>query len=83
MKVAFICNPSYSGCSDQDDRSSRPILGKSLQEDPISTNKRWTWWQESVTPATWRNVKRNIQVQANPGINMTPYAKTNKQTVKA
>jgi hypothetical protein len=36
--VAHVCNSSYSGGRDQEDRDSKPAL-KNLGDPPISTNK--------------------------------------------
>jgi hypothetical protein len=37
VPVAHTCNPSYSGCRDQEDLGSKPAQANSLR-DPISKN---------------------------------------------
>jgi hypothetical protein len=50
--VAHACNPSYSGCRDQEDQSLKPAPANSSQyfisKKPI-TRKR-AWWSEAPVP---------------------------------
>jgi hypothetical protein len=52
------CNLSYSGGRDQEDQSSKPILGKNLARPP-SQPTNLMWWCTPMIPA----MNKRLQVQ--------------------
>jgi hypothetical protein len=61
--VAPACNTSYSGGRHQKDRGLRPA-----HEIPSQPVKSWSGWPAPVIPATQRNTKRRVMVQASQGL---------------
>jgi hypothetical protein len=56
--VAHICNPSYSGGEEHQNRCLRPVWAR--VSETLSQQKSQGWWCKLVIPATWEAWVRGL-----------------------